>query len=120
MGPAGLFYALAASAVLREIAAEAGPFGRLRPIVLVVLLIAVCGWTVRLIGVHYSLQVRELTVRNEWAYYQDWADRQQFATPFTANETAVRDALRRDAIRGARGVRQFESGWASRVLDVTQ
>jgi hypothetical protein len=120
MGPAGLFYALAASAVLREMASGTGTCNRPRAVVLVAVLVAACGWTVRLIGVHYSLQVRDLTVRNEWAYYQDWEDRQQFATPFTAEETTVRNALRRDAIRGASRVRQFESGWANRILDVTQ
>jgi hypothetical protein len=122
MGPAGLFYALAATAVLREVVAGRGAaiIPLPRPILTLALVAVACGWTMRLVGVHYSLQVRELSVRNEWAYYQDWEDKQQFETPFTAQEIAIRDELRRDAIRGAGGVRLFQSRWPARLLDVTQ
>ncbi len=120
MGPAGLFYALAASAVLRDVVIGARGWHLSRAVMMPVMVVLACGWTVRLVGIHYSLQVRELSVRNEWAYYDDWERKQQFEVAFTAEETTIRQALRRQAIRGSRDVRQFVSRWPARLFDVTQ
>lgn len=120
LGPAGLFYALAASAVFRDLANDAGHWPLQRSVMTVVVVLVACGWTIRFLGIHYSLQMRELTVRNEWAYYEDWVEKQQFQTPFTARETAIQQALRRQAIRGASGIRQFASPWPRRLFDITQ
>jgi hypothetical protein len=123
LGPAGLLFALAGAAVVAEIVGSLVSVGKMAlpgPAISLLLLVVACGWTVRFVGVHYSLQVRELSVRNEWAYYQDWADRQQFAEPFTPAENAIRDSLRRQAIRGASGVRQVPTRWPSRLFDITQ
>ena len=120
MGPAGLFYALAASAVLRELVTGARTLNVPRPILAMAMMIVACGWGIRLVGIHYSLQVRELSVRNEWAYYEDWEDKQDFEVPFTPEEVAIRDSLRRQAIRGSSNVRRLESRLADQFLDVTQ
>ncbi len=120
LGPAGLFYALAATAVLRELVAGAWTARVPRAVMTAVIVVAACGWTLRFVGVHYSLQLRELTVRNEWAYYDDWKRKQHFEVPFTAQEDAIQQSLRRQAIRGSSGVRQFASRWPARLFDVTQ
>lgn len=120
LGPAGLFYALAATTVLRDVVAGAASVRLPRAVMTTLMLVVACGWTLRLMGVHYSLQSRELTVRNEWAYYDDWERKQHFEVPFTAQEMAIVQSLRRQAIRGSGGVRQFTSRWPDRLFDVSQ
>ncbi len=120
LGPAGLFYALASTAVLRELARDVQAW-RLPGLVLTAVLGATaCGWAVRLVGIHYSLQVRDLTTRNEWVYSSTWLEQLQESNPLTPKDEEIRQSLWRAAIRGGANVRQFSSSLPERVFDVTQ
>ena len=120
LGPAGMFQALAASAILIELSESSGGLGAAWRVPVALLAVASLGWTIRLVGVHYSLQVRNLSVRTEWAYYDDWERKQQFATPWTPEQQAIRLSLRRQAIRGASSARQLAGPFPNPLFDVTQ
>lgn len=120
LGPAGLFYALAASAVLQQFVTGVAGLRLPHRALAFAMTIVACGWSIRLMGIHYSLQVREGSTRNEWAYYEEWERKQHFEEPFTAMETQILNALRRQAIRGGSRVRRAPNGLADRVFDITQ
>ena len=120
LGPAGFLQALAAAAVLIDISEGNGGFGAAWRVPVALLAVASVGWTIRLVGVHYSLQVRNLSVRTEWAYYDDWERKQQFATPWTPEQQAIRLSLMRQAIRGASSARQLAGPFPNPLFDVTQ
>jgi hypothetical protein len=123
MSPAGLFYGAAAYFVLRQLLSEPGavPVRSVGSSVThaVMLLLAV-GWTVRLIGVHDSLRHRALSVRDEWAYYDDWLKEQGGAAPLSEAEEAIRRRLFDDAISGAARSPQLSLGPVGQLFDTTQ
>ncbi len=121
MSPAGLFYAAAAFMVLRQILMTDGGFGdharRVAPSL--VLLIAV-GWTIRFIGIHDSLRARAFAVRDEWAYYDDWAREQRTDVSLNPVQAAIKQRLLDSAVLGARRAPRISFGVVDRLFDLTQ
>jgi len=123
MSPAGMFYAAAAYAVLRELAASADSTPRLpsgRAVAPLLLLIISIGWTVRFVGIHDSLRVRASTVRDEWAFYDDWAREQKTDTSLNAAQAAIKQQLQNAAVLRPPRVPQVSLGSMDRLFDVTQ
>jgi hypothetical protein len=115
MSPAGLFYAVAAYFVFRELLSGA----KLSVAPALVLLVA-AGWSVRFVGIHDSLRARALSVQDEWAYYDDWARDQPNDTHLSAEEEAIRQHLYEDAVLRAPRVPQLSLGILDRMFDFTQ
>ncbi|MBM3817476.1 MAG: hypothetical protein FJW14_00465 [Acidimicrobiia bacterium] len=121
MSPAGLFYAAAAYMVVREMtAAEASP--RVTPLIVapVLVLVIAVGWTVRFVGIHDSLRARAMSVRDEWAYYDDWAREQPTDTSLDAPQAAIKQQLFEDAVLRAPRVPQLSLGAIGALFDRTQ
>jgi hypothetical protein len=83
------------------------------------LLLAV-GWSVRFIGIHENLRARALSVREEWAYYDDWIREQPRPLALTAEEQAIKQHLYDDAVLRAPRVPQLSLGVIDRWFDFTQ
>jgi hypothetical protein len=115
MSPAGLFYAAAAYFVFRELLA-----GTQIPVAPVLVLMVSIGWSVRFVGIHDSLRARALSVRDEWAYYDDWARQQPNDIQLNAEEQAIRQHLYDDAVLRAPRVPQLSLGGVDRFFDFTQ
>ena len=97
MGPAGVFYALAAFVAAAWIVRGVDlPAPRLRIVTLAVF-IAASGWVVRTAGLHYQMHVISFYDRNEWVYVDDWLAGQK-STPATPEGKAMVERLRTDAI----------------------
>ena len=123
MSPAGLFYAAAGYVVFRQFLSERTslPAGAGRRVASsgIVLLVAL-GWTLRLIGVHDSLRHRAASVRDEWAYYDDWAKQQPVQAPLPAAEEAIRQYLFDDAISRTPRPPELSLGAIDQLFDRTQ
>jgi hypothetical protein len=116
MSPAGLFYGAAAYFVLRERLSGVSVVS-IAPAV--ALLLAV-GWSVRFVGIHESLRARALSVREEWAYYDDWVREQPRPMPLTPEEQAIKQHLYDDAVLRAPRAAQPSLGAAEHLFDFTQ
>ncbi len=97
MGPAGVFYALAAFVAISALVSR---FTRPAPAIAVVLFIAASGWVVRTAGLHYQMHLMTFYDRNEWVYVDDWLASQQ-STPTTAEGKALVNRLREEALDGS-------------------
>ena len=116
MSPAGLFYGAAAHFVFRE-RLEGVRTISIAPAL--ALLVAV-GWSVRFIGIHESLRARALSVREEWAYYDDWIREQPRPLALTTEEQAIKQHLYDDAVFRAPRVPQLSLGATDRWFDFNQ
>ena len=116
MGPAGLFYGAAAYVVFRERLAGA----TLVSIAPMLALLLAVGWSVRFIGIHDSLRARSLSVREEWAYYDDWVREQPRPVPLTQEEQTIKQRLYEDAVLRAPRVPQLSLGVMERFVDFSQ
>ena len=116
MSPAGLFYAAAAYFVFRERLSGVKAVS-IAPAI--ALLLAV-GWSVRFVGIHDSLRARALSVREEWAYYDDWVREQPRPMPLTPEEQAIKQHLYDDAVLRAPRVPQPSLGVTERLFDFSQ
>ena len=116
MSPAGLFYAVAAYFVFRERLAGVTAVS-IAPAVAVLLAV---GWSVRFIGIHESLRARALSVREEWAYYDDWVREQPRPMPLTPEEQAIQQHLYEDAVLRAPRVPEPSLGVTERLFDFSQ
>jgi hypothetical protein len=97
MSPAGVFYALAAFAAMRE-ALSVGVTGRAATAVMVMLAILSTGWAIRTAGVHYVLRSQAIK------HQVDWVDlpgrwRRNGEWPDDKGERRLILQLRRDAVR---------------------
>ena len=119
MSPAGLLFAVALFAAVRELIDVVASAGRLRSVaVMAVLVVLSVGWSLRYVGIHYNLRVTAHTVRREWAYIDEWlaANKVDFSTP---SSLRLRQTLYDDAIwRRAAPSRPAFDGQA--IFDVTQ
>lgn len=100
MSPAGVFYALAAFVGMRHALEWLGDAGRPRRVIIAagcVLVIAVAGWSVRAVGLHYGMHRAAFNVRNEWVDVLQWLD-QQGDPPRSESERQLVNALRDEAI----------------------
>jgi len=111
-----LFYAAAAYFVVSEVLSGAAAFAVAPAIALFIAL----GWSVRFLGVHDSLRARALSVRDEWAYYDDWEREQPQILKLTAEEQAIKQHLSDDAILRAPASPQISLGVLDRLFDFTQ
>jgi hypothetical protein len=116
MSPAGLFYGAAAYFVFRERLSGL----KVVPIVPAVALLLAVGWSVRFIGIHESLRARALSVREEWAYYDDWVREQPRPMPLTPEEQAIKQHLYEDAVLRAPRVPQLSLGATEQLFDFSQ
>ncbi len=111
MGPAGVFYTLAAFAAVASLLRGAdlltspkprsgkgvsGPRFRLGALSLV-LAITASGWVVRTAGLHYQMNLMTFYDRNEWVFVDDWLVQQQ-SSPATGAGKALVQQLREDAL----------------------
>lgn len=103
MGPAGVFYALAACiavvAILRRVEQAPIPQAQLAALGLA-LAIASTGWVVRAAGLHYQMHLMTFYDRNEWVHVDEWLANQRSAPTTAAGKELVRQ-LREDAIERA-------------------
>lgn len=116
MSPAGLFYGAAAYVVFRERLAGA----TLVSIAPMLALLLAVGWSVRFIGIHDSLRARSLSVREEWAYYDDWVREQRQPVTLSREEEVIRQHLYDDAVLRAPRVPQLSLGAVERFFDFSQ
>jgi hypothetical protein len=97
MSPAGAFYALAVFVSFRRLVHVAAPRPAAAAAVAAWCLIAASGWAVRAAGTHMDLRQAAFEVRNEWAYADQWFERNRSAVEGPRAAALLRD-LRDDAI----------------------
>jgi hypothetical protein len=107
MGPAGVFYALAAfvavAFLLRSSGAHtergADPVGPRKQMAALALVLAVTssGWVIRTGGLHYQMNLMTFYDRNEWVFVDDWLVKQR-SSPATGAGKALVQQLREDAL----------------------
>ena len=116
MSPAGLFYGAAAYFVFRERLSGL----KVVPLAPAAALLLAVGWSVRFIGIHESLRARALSVREEWAYYDDWVREQPRPMPLTPEEQTIKQHLYEDAVLRAPRVPQLSLGATEQLFDFSQ
>jgi hypothetical protein len=122
LSPAGVFYGLAACVVFRQFVFERD--WHLSPslrggVVYGAMAVMALGWSVRLVGIHYNLRHMAESVRNEWAYYDDW-DKEQGSIPLDPADAQIRQALYDDAIWRAPQPPVLSFRWADELFDRSQ
>jgi hypothetical protein len=123
MSPAGLFYGVAGYFVVRQLLSGAGAFSvgtSVRTAAPAIVLLVAVGWTVRFVGIHDSLRERALSVRDEWAYYDDWEREQPRVVRLSDAERAIKQRLFEDAISRAPRSPQVSLGAIDQLFDHTQ
>jgi hypothetical protein len=75
MSPAGGFYALALFAAAQQLLAVSGRPSRIAWTAVLCAALG-AGWSIRYVGAHMNLRQAALTVRNEWAYAEQWLEEQ--------------------------------------------
>jgi len=102
MGPAGVFYALAACVGIVFVLRTVGEQIHRVPSATLALVLAIvsAGWVVRTAGLHYQMNMMTFYDRNEWVYVDDWLVRQQ-SVPTTEAGKALVHQLREDALERA-------------------
>lgn len=114
MSTAGVFYALAASAAVREAVAWASARRRAMRIAVAVLLFAVgSAWALRTIGLHYQMRSIAYAATNEWVSVDRWLD-EQGASPTTPEARRLVELLRNDAIDRPATPAYFLPSWGER------
>jgi len=78
------------------------------------------GWTIKFVGIHDSLRARAFSVRDEWAYYDDWAREQPTDVSLNAAQISIKQHLQDDAVLGTPRAPQVSLGAMDRLFDVTQ
>ncbi|MBI4886439.1 MAG: hypothetical protein HY824_05065 [Acidobacteria bacterium] len=100
MSPAGVFYALiayaSARALLQWLAAPART-ALVRAAFVVVLVVLSSAWSVRVVGLHWSLREQAMRVREDWATIDQDLAANGFA-PLTPSGVALKQALQTDAL----------------------
>lgn len=123
MSPAGLFYAAAAYVVVRELLkvhVQTGDAAARLAVAPALVLVVSIGWTLKYVGIHDSLRVRASSVRDEWAYYDDWAREQRTDTQLTPAQEAIRRQLLADAVLRPPRAPQLSLGAFEGWFDTTQ
>jgi hypothetical protein len=103
MGPAGVFYALAACVAVAAWLRRSVPAiqdGPAAIVLAVILAMTASGWVVRTAGLHYQMNLMTFYDRNEWVYVDDWLASQK-SLPSTASGKALVAQLREDALERA-------------------
>ena len=118
MSPAGVFYALAAFAAFRQLIVTfpAALSANRRAATALLIAIVAAGWSVRLVGIHYLLRSTAGTVRTEWAFVDDWQERNK-VTIASPDQQQLKQTLYDDAIWRRPEPPHVALGWADRVFD---
>jgi hypothetical protein len=121
MSPAGVFYALASFAALRELIVVTPRMRRgAAPAWTVIMLVLIsAGWGWRLLGIHYSLRVTAANVRSEWAFEDEWETTSRIRISST-EAVALKRTLLDDAIWRRPAPPHLDVGWADHAFDKTQ
>jgi hypothetical protein len=100
LSPAGIFYAIAAAVVLKQLLFQeiASRHKVIRATAFAVTLVVACGWTIRAVGIHYRLRETAAVARDDWAYYDRWERRQDTDHVTTPSEKRMWQILYDDAI----------------------
>lgn len=98
MSPGGLFYALALAAAVRGLLRDMPSFGPARQsaVAACCLLLGVT-WSIRQAGAHALLRADAIRSRNQWAYAEQWLERQNMDIS-DVRARALFDQLRGEAI----------------------
>jgi hypothetical protein len=97
MSPAGVFYALALAVAVRR-AIQPGTGGVVRSVAVAALLaVTASAWGLRAVGTHIAVRESAQKVRNEWAYAEQWFQREG-QTQQTPDAQRLRRQLEADAI----------------------
>lgn len=118
LSPAGVFYALAAFVAIRDLVMRPRPWlsSRRGRLAIVGLAVVATGWSVRLVGIHYLLRSTAGTVRTEWAFVDDWEERNRVS--MTRPEAArLKETLYADAIWRHPESRRLALRWGDRWFD---
>jgi hypothetical protein len=120
LSPAGVFFALAAAVAVRaSIRNHVSHRMPVRAFAAVLLAVIVVGWSIKLMGIHYSLRQMAIGIRNEWAYYDDWGSKQP-ADVRASVDPVLKQRLYDDAIQHVPQPPVVSLGWAEALFDVTQ
>jgi hypothetical protein len=96
---AGIFYAAAGVVATKRLMAVAvAESARRRAVACAAILVVACGWSLRSIGTQYRLREVASTTRDDWAYYDRWAQRQRTVAVDTPDTRFVWQTLYDDAI----------------------
>ena len=111
MSPAGVFFALAGYAAIREWVRRC-PLRAPRAALVASLSVAVCAaaWGIKSAGVHYSLRDSASEVRWKWSYVDEWLVAQD-VTIDDPGERAIKNALEADALWRRPGRPQIVIDW---------
>ena len=98
VSPAGVFYALAATAAVRSLVRRLSA-ARVATMALAsaFLFVLSAGWTIRLIGMHYDMRDAAFVTRNDWTEVDDWAERNSMDV-HRADRALIVQRLREDAL----------------------
>jgi hypothetical protein len=97
MSPAGAFLAVALTVAVAAFVAECAAAPRRRAAVgALVLLVVSSAWAFRAVGIHLGLRQSGATMRNEWAYVDQWLEREHQAD-LDADAQRLKQQLQDDA-----------------------
>lgn len=101
MGPAGVFYAIAAFVAAVMLLSTIATAGARIPqsAIAFSMLIASAGWVERTVGLHYHMNLMAFYDRNEWVFVDDWLAKQHAAPATDAGRMLVKQ-LQNEAIDG--------------------
>jgi hypothetical protein len=95
---AGILYVAAATVAVKRIARDMSLSTLRSAVAYAVVLLVVCGWSVRTSGTHYRLRQVASIVRTDWAYYDRWQQQQQTVVIDTPGGKQLWQTLYDDAI----------------------
>ena len=98
MSPAGAFYALALTAACAHLLRTGLPAGLSSAVVAVALVVASSLWAWRMVGIHVALRHSAVTMRNEWAYADQWFARERNG-PTAPRDILLKQQLQEQAVR---------------------
>jgi len=122
MGPAGALFGLAVGGALAALLDErASTQVRMRLTVTALVTVLALTWSIKTMGVHYSLRDSAHATRKAWAYAEFWLDAQDvvFQSP---RERLIKDVLTADALwrRTPLPRIQIHWRWPGSWFDTTQ
>ena len=98
MSPAGAFYAVALAVACAHLLNSERRAAVTSTLVAIALVVTSLLWAWRMIGIHAGLRHSAVTMRNEWAYADQWFNREQNA-PTAPRDVALKEHLQQEAVR---------------------
>jgi hypothetical protein len=121
LSTAGVFIAAAAAVAMREMLLRVSRARWRSAAVAAVFALTLLSsaWTVKLVGVHFSLHAQARALRREWAFVDDWMVRNRFALDSPAKQ-ALKRTLEADALRMTPPGPWPRLPWSTHWFDETQ